>query len=382
EADAGSSVDVAVLRSVPEEARAIARGLREHHLREGTPWDEMAVLARSTGQLGALRRGLRAAGVPVATAQGEVPLAAEPAVRPLLRALEVVSAQVEREEREAGADLEEGAEHEGQALLEGDALLEGEAAALVELLLSPLGGLDPVGLRALRRALRSAEAADGGTRGSDALLVEAVRAAGELEAMRRAPRAAGAVRRVGRVLAAGRLALTRAEGLEQVLWALWQTSGLAAVWRQRALGTGAGAERADADLDAVIALFRAAEAFAVQQEGARPADFLRYLTGQQFAADTLARTGQRRAVEVMTAAAAAGREWDVVAVAGVQEDVWPDLRLRARLLDPVAISDLAAGRGAEPQRPVDARRAVLADEQRVLVAAVSRARAHLLVTAV
>lgn len=85
---------------------------------------------------------------------------------------------------------------------------------------------------------------------------------------------------------------------------------------------------------------------------------------------------------VITAAAAAGQEWSVVAIAGVQEDIWPDLRLRARLLDPVGIAEVAAGRSAAPPRPVDARRAVLADEQRLFAAAVSRARNHLLVTAV
>jgi superfamily I DNA/RNA helicase len=35
---------------------------------------------------------------------------------------------------------------------------------------------------------------------------------------------------------------------------------------------------------------------------------------------------------VLTAHAASGQEWEVVAIPGVQEGVWPDLRLRGSLL--------------------------------------------------
>lgn len=350
-----SSVTVSVLRSVPEEARAIARTLRTHRLRDGIAWSGMAVLVRASGQVAALRRGLRAGGVPVATAQGEVPLREEPAVRPLLRALAL-------------------------AVLPDDEPLPPEE--ITELLLSPIGGLDPVGMRALRRSLRGAEALAGGVRPSDELLVEAVLA--DDVAPEIPHRLRSGLRRVTRVLRAGRGALAQPDAtLESALWAVWDATGLAAAWRQRALGTGAAAERADADLDAVLALFRAAESFTLRQEGAAIGGFTAYLEAQEFASDTLAATGERsEAVTVMTAAAAAGLEWDVVAVAGVQEDVWPDLRLRARLLDPVGVSDIATGRGDSPVRPVDARRAVLADELRLLASAVSRTRAHLLVTAV
>ncbi|WP_158277146.1 UrvD/REP family ATP-dependent DNA helicase [Serinibacter arcticus] len=350
-----SSVTVTVLRSVPEEARCIARTLRTHRLRDGVPWSRMAVLVRASGQVAALRRGLRAGGVPVATAQGEVPLREEPAVRPLLRALALA------------------------ALPDGEPLPPEE---VTELLLSPVGGLDAVAMRALRRSLRGAEAAAGGQRSSADLLVEAVEADDVPEAV--PYRLRTGLRRVTRVLRAGRGALAQ-EGptLEQVLWAVWDATGLAPVWRRRALGTGAAAERADGDLDAVLALFRAAESFTVRHEGAAIGGFAAYLEAQEFASDTLAATGERsEAVTVATAATAAGLEWDVVAVAGVQEDVWPDLRLRARLLDPVGVSDLATGRGDAPLRPIDARRAVLADELRLLASAVSRTRAHLLVTAV
>ncbi|WP_123739553.1 ATP-dependent helicase [Salana multivorans] len=351
-ADRGSSVEVAVTASIGEEGRLVAHHLRRHRLAGGIGWDRMAVLARSSGQLAALRRGLRAAGVPVAVSR-DVPLAAEQAVRPLLRVLEVLTEET----------------------------LGAEAAA--ELLLSPLGGLDPVGLRALRRALRAHEVRSGGRRPSDELLIEAIESPdGVLPELRVAEPARRAVERVARMLGSGARALDGPGDVESVLWAVWEASGRAEPWRRLALGDGVSAERAHADLDAVVALFRAAEGFAERREGGRPHQFLEYLRAQDFATDTLAGTGEREAVEVLTVASAAGREWDVVVVAGVQEDVWPDLRLRTRLLDPVGVSDLATGRGAGPVRPIDARRAVLWDERRLFASAVSRTHRHLLVTAV
>jgi superfamily I DNA/RNA helicase len=50
------------------------------------------------------------------------------------------------------------------------------------------------------------------------------------------------------------------------------------------------------------------------------------------------------AVRILTAHAAKGLEWDVVAVAGVQEGLWPDLRLRGSVLGSEALVDVAAGR--------------------------------------
>src|SRR5690606_34308295 len=89
------------------------------------------------------------------------------------------------------------------------------------------------------------------------------------------------------------------------------------------------------------------------------------------------------AVEALTPAGAAGREWDVVVVAGVQDGVWPDLRLRDSLLGSQALVELVAGR-SQDGRVVgsEARRQVLTDELRAFAVAVSRARRRLMVTAV
>ncbi|MEV7972578.1 ATP-dependent DNA helicase [Cellulomonas sp. NPDC089187] len=356
------TVRAAVLPSVAQEAAYLAHTLRSAHLERGVPWEEMAVIARSGAQVTALRRALGSASVPVAVVSSDVPLKDEPAVRPLLDALRVA----------LGAEL-------------GGQDLDPELAA--RLCCSPLGGLDAVGLRRVRRALRAEEIAGAGDerrgRTSDELLVEVLgdplRSTG-LPAVSRRP-----VERLAAVLARGREA-ARAPGADPqtVLWAIWDAAELSEPWRRVALSGGPGGARADRDLDAVLALFRAAETYVDRMPTARPAAFLEWVESQELPADTIAARARRDAVSVLTPAGAAGREWELVAVAGVQEGVWPDLRLRDSLLGAQTLVEVLSGRvddhGAD--HGAAARAAVLADELRSFYVAISRARSLLLVTAV
>ncbi|MFC7880205.1 PD-(D/E)XK nuclease family protein, partial [Isoptericola sp. NPDC057391] len=362
---------VAVLAGAAQEAAFVARELRAEHLLHGTPWERMAVVARSGDRLASLRRDLVAASVPVALLGSDLPLRDEPAASPLLAALRVCAAG-------GGVDRliadELGEPGVGSAL-------DPETAAL--LLTSPVGGLDAVALRRLRRALRAEELSGGGGRSSDALLVEVLDDAARAKTLptpvRRGPLA------VARVLAAGRAAAGEPGATAQtVLWAVWAATGLADRWRDAALAGGPAGARADRDLDAVLALFRAAETYVDRMPGAPVAAFVDYLASQDLPADSLAASAVgAHAVEALTPAGAAGREWDVVVVVGVQDGVWPDLRLRDSLLGSQALVELLAGRSddAHGMGP-EARRQVLADELRSFAVATSRARRRLVVTAV
>ncbi len=137
------------------------------------------------------------------------------------------------------------------------------------------------------------------------------------------------VTRVAAVLQAGREAHDIAGATaESVLWAMWDASGLSDRWAQRAVGGTTGAAEADRGLDAMLALFDAASRFVDRLPAAGPEVFLDHVLGQQFPADSLVPTApDTDAVALLTAHAAKGLEWDLVAVAGVNEGVWPDLRL-------------------------------------------------------
>ncbi|MFI6260717.1 ATP-dependent helicase [Micromonospora sp. NPDC051006] len=362
------AVEVHTFRSATSEAAWLAHTLRSAHLLDGVPWAQMAVLLRSTAlQLPTLRRALHAAGVPTVVHGEDLPLHLQPAVAPLLLLL--------------------------RCALEPERLDEEAAVALLH---SPLGGADPLAERRLRQGLRALALAGGDRRPSGELIVEALQDPAELAGIDR--RWAEPAQAVAGLLATAREAAARPGATaEDVLWAVWRASGLAERWAgaisrgRPAAGEGdvarrRRAEAADRDLDAVMVLFDAAARFTDRLPGARTEVFLDHVLGQDLPADTLAPTADRGdAVRLLTAHAAKGLEWELVAVAGVQEGVWPDLRLRGSLLGSERLVDVLAGRavGAGAAATVVGQTSALLDEERRLFhVAVSRARRRLLVSAV
>ncbi|MDF8265027.1 ATP-dependent helicase [Luteipulveratus flavus] len=357
----GGSVEVALLRAVSQEAAHVAGVLRRAHLVDGVPWQDLAVIVRGQGRTGALRRALASSGVPVAVPPTTVPLRDEPAVRPFLTLLEVALRLAER-----AAEPDEAS----------DVGLTPEIAT--DVLTSPLGGADAVALRRMRRALRSVELENGGSRTGDELLAVSVLDPAWLTLY--GPEVAPA-RRVARVVRAGADAAGVDDATaESVLWAMWHASRLAEPWSSTALAGGPAGARADRDLDAVVGLFGAAAAFVDRLPQSSAVEFLEHVRGQDVPGDTLvARAPDDECVALMTPAAAAGREWHTVVVAGVQEGVWPDLRLRGSLLGSEHLVDVLTGRGSSLRA---AQAAVRHDETRQFLVAASRARERLVVTAV
>ncbi|CAI3801340.1 ATP-dependent helicase [Pseudarthrobacter sp. MM222] len=347
-------VEAHLLPSPVHELRYVAQRILEAQLNDGRELGEIAVIVRNGGQLGQLQRYLSGQGIPVRIPVAESAVRDEVAVRPLLDAYAVVL---------------------------DPAVLTPEAA--VALLTSRIGGATSIELRRLRQSLRREEILGGGGRTSDALLVEALLEPGALATLGIEGYSA---RRIARMIHAGREAAQAPGGnAETVLWALWSSTGLASRWTESALAGGAAGARADRDLDAMMALFHTAERYVDQLPGSGPEQFLEYLLSQELPMDTLAARAQLEdAVELMTPASSAGREWPVVIVPGLQEGVWPNTRLRGELLGSTLFADAVEHGVAYALQldPLSRLREIRYDELRSFSTAVSRARQELICTAV
>jgi RecB family exonuclease len=176
--------------------------------------------------------------------------------------------------------------------------------------------------------------------------------------------------------------LERGATAHELLWTAWDRSGLEPVWSELARGNGPLAEQAGRDLDALVALFQAAKRFVERSLDADPRVFVRSLLDSGVAEDRLDAPAPDDAVRVLTPAGALGLEFDTVIVAGVQEGVWPNTRLRGSLLDTWRLADAATRADDAAAGAYDRRRAAMHDELRLLARALSRATAQTIVTAV
>lgn len=341
---------------------AVAAHMRSLHLEQGLAWGQMAVIVRQSSSVELIRQELRRGGVPLAPDTPALLLRSEPAAKALLDC--------------ARAALEQ---------LLGVPVVQEEAARA--LLLSPLVGFSAIELRRLRRILGESPDHLSTRVLSDTELFDQLEAAPTLAAKAKVAQAINEA-----------LAKERSEGLEALVWGAWQASGKAQYWRQLALDIEADSllrQRADHDLDVVISLFKRLEVWSERNPSAPGQQFLDELEAQQVASDSVAALGARpQGVSVLTVAACAGRQWEFVAVLGIDDGVWPNLRLRDSLTQTGLLTDIVSQRiadtvnlasltsSSDPQALAQARAQICSDEMRLLVAAMSRANSQLWLGAV
>lgn len=347
-----------------EEIDRIARVLREWHIVDEIPWSALAVVAHDTRQVGELEAELAAREVPTRSSSLPRPLGSEGVVRDLVQLVRLgMSAPATR-----------------------------DSEALAAVLLSPFGGLDAVGLRRLRARLRHAELADGGTRPARELLHEAM--ANPLDLTLLDTPEARAAERLATTLRVLHDDAQRGATVHDLLWVAWDRARdgggrpLARVWHELATTPGTLSAESGHALDALVALFDAAKRFVETTPNEAPEAFLRRMVDSEVPEDMLTSPDVAETVSLLTPAAALGKQFEGIVIAGVQDGVWPNVRLRGGLLDTWRLAEIGGGSaadasaGSEATDTLDRRRAALHDELRLLVRAVSRARSRLAVTAV
>ena len=320
-----SPVLAKVFTSKQSEIEYLARSLRELHVLHGVEWQEMAVVARTRQALEELELALAAESVPVRVLGAQNALRNEFAARELL-------------------DL---------ALMACDGL-EIDVVVAERLINSPFCGLDSVELRRLRRELRREESMAGGTKSSDELLVDLFANPNSLESIQ--GREARKVRYFLKSLAGAKLvAADPMSTIEDLLWALWKPSGLAATWQELSRGIGEVAVQANRNLDAVVALFAAANRYVERNPAADKRAFIASQLDQAIAEDSLTFSHQgNNVVNLLTPAGLVGRRFHTVVIPQLIEGVWPNLKPRSTLLGANQLVARAAGATAlEPAAPTN-----------------------------
>jgi superfamily I DNA/RNA helicase/RecB family exonuclease len=329
------------------EIAAVGRLLREQHLLHGVPWNKMAVIVRNSSLVSSYTRSLARVEVPTRSLVSESSLQDHAVTRDMMTVIKMALGRVTIG-RDNAADI----------------------------LVSPFGGLSVLELRRLRLAFRHERLADGEHVIGGDVIPDALRNPTLLSEFDFAP-----ARRAARFAETLRLISEQAESgstIEELLWTVWSRSGLATSWREDALGTGVAADEANRNLDAVIALFTSARRFVERAPDAPAEQFITEFERADVPEDSLARQAEANSVLVTTPSGVIGAQFDVVAVSGVQENVWPNLRPRGTLLFPQRLVREMRGQQTET---IDTRRDVSDDELRMFVMAASRARDVLIVSA-
>ncbi len=319
-----SSMEAQRYPSLGAEVEAIARSLRHSHLVEGIDYGDMAILLTSPrSMLPALERALAAVEVPFTLSAPDRPLEREPAVRAVI-------------------DLARFAYD--PTFTEDD---------LLELLRSPLAALSDGTVRELERLSRLAgkplstflEEVPGDAPGAE-----------EVQAL---------------VRLRDLVATTIDSPADETFWQIWDSS----LYCKRLVADARTslAHPANRDLDALVAFARALGRFVERRRGdATLRQYLEAISRADFGSDPWLPPERRRAgVEVLSFHAARGREWSIVAVAGITEGAIPKGRRAKGLFDPYVLDDDSAVARAKRAE---------AEDRRVLYVALTRAKGRCIVT--
>jgi ATP-dependent exoDNAse (exonuclease V) beta subunit len=323
---------------------------------QGIPYSEMAVILRSHGQTAsAIRRAFSQVSIPTA---GDVEaLANNAAIAPFLLLARVAT----------GA----------QAL---------NLDTAEKLLTSEFGGATSVSLRRTRAALLAARDEANDKRSGTQLILDAI-TSGDV-----AIEDSAELLRIHNLLALAKKSIAKKNAtIHDLLWAIWNNATnsdnerLADAWRDSALRGGSRGAAADRDLDAMIQLFDSAARHIERFPGAKPDLFLTEIANETIVTDLIAARGVRPdVVEILTVHSAKGRQWRYVAVVGVQEGAWPNLKQRSSLLGAERLVERVRHGDELAQVTLDmiAASSLAEDEARLFHVATTRARESLLVTAI
>ena len=352
--------EVAMLSSASDEANYIAHQFRSAHLRQGVPWSQMAVILRSPGaQVSAIQRAFVMNAIPVEIDAIALSLADNPAIKPVITLAQIAIGQLK--------------------------LIPSNWDQIEELLKSEFAGADAISIRQMRISLSKEQKGDL-TKSSTELILDALTApTADLPWEQLTP-----LKRINDLLKEAKKVSSKSQDISDLLWSIWSNAKnyegelISLAWQQQALAGGNRSAIADQNLDALITLFEVARRFSERLPGAKAGLFIDQLLGEKILSDSITVSAQRgEEVQVMTVHSAKGLQWRYVALAGMQEGSWPNLKQRGSLLGSERLVEIFRHGISNPAQ-LDAISAsgLAEDEKRLLNVATTRATEKLIITAV
>lgn len=344
------SVTARVFNLQQEESAWLANQLRFAHLEQSVAWQDMAVVARSVDELEELENALAAESVPVRVIGARTALRDEFGSASYLKLLKQVLSNT---------------------------AVSYETA--IDLFTSPISGFDAVTLRRLRRSLHSQEIQAGGVRTSQDLLAELFTAPGSAATIETVE-GRRAQKLVELFFELRALAQQPETTVQDLLWHAWDNSAPSKTWAKQSLGADEVALQVSRNLDSVVALFGAAARYVERNPLGTAIEFVEQQLSLKLPEDSLGYSGNaQHSVSLLTPAGLIGRRFKVLALAHMQEGIWPNLRPRSSLLGAQLLGLYAQNPKADLSVQL---RSELPSELRMLYKAVGAATDKLLVSAI
>jgi ATP-dependent exoDNAse (exonuclease V) beta subunit len=320
----------------------------------------MAVVLRSPGaQVAALSRAFAINQIPVEIDAAANSLADNPAIKPIITIAQIALGEVK--------------------------LIPANWDQIESLLYSEFAGADAISIRQMRIALTN-EQKNENRKNSTELILDALTAPTvDLPWEQLTP-----LKRINDLISEAKKSLAKSKDISDILWSIWSNAknydgeSIATLWQSQALTGGNKGAIADQNLDAIIALFEVARRFSERLPGAKPSLFIDQLLGEKILADSITATAQRNeVVRIMTVHSAKGLEWQYVALAGMQDGNWPNLKQRGSLLGSERLVEIFRHGISNPDQLEAISASGLAeDEMRLLNVATTRATKELIITAI
>ena len=352
--------NVALLSSVSDEANYIAHQFRSAHLLKGVPYSQMAVVLRSPGaQVSALVRAFASSSIPVEIDAAALSLADNPAIKPIITIAQIALGELK--------------------------LIPGNWEQIEELLKSEFAGADAISIRQMRIALTK-EQKNEVMKSSTELILDALTAPTTDLPWEQLT----SLKRINDLIKEAKKVLSKSQDISDLLWSIYSNAKnyegelISNYWRSQALSGGGRGVIADQKLDALITLFEVARRFSERMPGSKPALFIDQLLGEKILADSITTSAQRdEVVKIMTVHSAKGLQWRYVALAGMQEGNWPNLKQRGSLLGSERLVEIFRHGISNPaQLEAISASGLAEDERRLLNVALSRASEKIFITAV